>query len=166
MNFGVVFAVILSLPLARLEVSPIEGRPGGGRQEGEVGSVHRGAKWGGVIGRAAKERRGQCLQGVRAVGCFATIPQEYGSELGLGGGSPVGFLAPGALGPQDMLCPSVSRRILVPQWHRLPREVVDSLSLEVFQGCVHVALRDVVSGHGGDGLAAGLGDLRGLLQSK
>ena len=62
MNFGVVFAVILSLPLARLEVSPIEGRPGGGgRQEGEVGSVHRGAKWGGGSGRAAKERRGQCL---------------------------------------------------------------------------------------------------------
>lgn len=30
MNFGVVFAVILSLPLARLEVSPIEGRLGGG----------------------------------------------------------------------------------------------------------------------------------------
>lgn len=39
MNFGVVFAVILSLPLARLEVSPIEGRPGGG------GGDRRG-RWG------------------------------------------------------------------------------------------------------------------------
>ena len=50
------------------------------------------------------------------------------------------------------------------QWHRLPREVVQSPSLEVFQNRVDVALRDVVSGHGGDGLAAGLADLRGLFQ--
>ena len=47
---------------------------------------------------------------------------------------------------------------MVLQWHRLPREVVESLSLEVFQNRVDVALRDVVSGHGGDGLAVGLGD--------
>jgi len=32
------------------------------------------------------------------------------------------------------------------------------------EGVVHVALRDVVSGHGGDGLIVGLGDLRGLSQ--
>ena len=40
-----------------------------------------------------------------------------------------------------------------------PREVV-----EVFQICVDVALRDMVSGQGGEGLAVGLDDLRGLFQ--
>ena len=38
------------------------------------------------------------------------------------------------------------------QWHGLPREVVQSPSLEVFRNSVDVALRAVVSGHGGDEL--------------
>jgi len=38
------------------------------------------------------------------------------------------------------------------QWHRLPREVVESPSLEVFKNRVDAAPRDVVSGHGGVGL--------------
>ena len=46
------------------------------------------------------------------------------------------------------------RRVM--QWHRLPREVVTitwrSPPLEVFQSYGDVALRDVVSGHGGGGL--------------
>ena len=37
-------------------------------------------------------------------------------------------------------------------WHRLPRKVMESLSLEMFKKCVDVAPRDVVSGPGGDGL--------------
>ena len=48
------------------------------------------------------------------------------------------------------------------QCHRLPREVVESLSPELSKECVDVALRDVVSGHGGGGLMVGLCDLSGL----
>jgi len=48
------------------------------------------------------------------------------------------------------------------QWHRLPREVVQSPSLEVFRNCGDAALRDMVNKHGGDGLMVGLGDRRGL----
>ncbi len=43
-------------------------------------------------------------------------------------------------------------------WHSLPGEVVQSPSLEAFKNlhvCVDVTLRDVVGGHGGDGLDLG-----------
>ena len=53
---------------------------------------------------------------------------------------------------------------MVRQWHRLPRKVVESPPLEVFTNRVDVALRDMVSGHGGDGLTVGLRDLSGLFQ--
>jgi len=39
-------------------------------------------------------------------------------------------------------------KIVVMQWHRLPREVVESPSLEVLKNHGEVALRDVVSRHG------------------
>ena len=42
-------------------------------------------------------------------------------------------------------------------WHRLPREVVGSPSLEVLQNRGDVALRDMVTGHGGCGLGLDLG---------
>lgn len=48
---------------------------------------------------------------------------------------------------------------VVRQWQRLHREVVESPSLDVFKSHGDVALMDVVSGHGGDGLAIGLNDL-------
>ena len=49
-------------------------------------------------------------------------------------------------------------------WGDLTREVVESPSLEVFKKRGDVALRDVVSGHSGDGLMFGLDGLSGLFQ--
>jgi len=56
-----------------------------------------------------------------------------------------------------------SERVML-QCHRLPREVVKSPSLEEFKNRVDVALRDVVSEHGGDGLMVALDDVSGLFQ--
>ena len=53
---------------------------------------------------------------------------------------------------------------VVLQWRRLPREVVQSLPLEVFKNHVSVALRDMVGGHSSGGLMVGLSDLRDLFQ--
>ena len=45
----------------------------------------------------------------------------------------------------------LSGKDLVRHWHRLPREVMVSLSLEVFKTRGGIALRDVGSGHRGVG---------------
>jgi len=44
--------------------------------------------------------------------------------------------------------------------HRRPKEVVESPSQEVSKNCMDVAMRNMVSGHGGDGLD----DLTSLFQ--
>ena len=55
---------------------------------------------------------------------------------------------------------------LVRYWQRLPREVVQSSSLEMFKkNPGGVALRKMVSEHGVDGLTVEQDDHRGLFQS-
>ena len=49
----------------------------------------------------------------------------------------------------------VSSLKVVNYWNRLPREVVESPSLEMFKKHMVVALRDRVSGYGGDGMTEG-----------
>jgi len=49
-------------------------------------------------------------------------------------------------------------------WNKLPREVLQSPFMEVLKERVNMALRDMVSGHEGDGLVLGLDNLRGLFQ--
>jgi len=49
-------------------------------------------------------------------------------------------------------------------WHRLPREMVESLFLEMFRNCGDVALKDMVSGHAEGGPMVGMDDLSDVLQ--
>ena len=52
-----------------------------------------------------------------------------------------------ARGNSGWILRRISSQRVERQWHRVPREVVESPSLEVFKNCVDVALRDVVTGH-------------------
>ena len=97
------------------------------------------------------------------------LSKKFCSKMGVGLFSQVTVLGQEALsctrgGLGWILGRKLFTERMVRYWHRLPREMVESLSLVVFKKRVDVALRDVVSGHGGDGLMVGLGDLSGLFQ--
>ena len=50
-----------------------------------------------------------------------------------------------------------SRKRAVVHWPQAAQKVMELLSLEVFKNCGDVALRDMVSEHGGEGLGMDLG---------
>jgi len=54
-----------------------------------------------------------------------------------------------------------SERVLM-YGNRVPKEMVESLSMDVFKNCGDVAIRDTVKGGCRHGLVVGLGDLMGL----
>lgn len=56
-----------------------------------------------------------------------------------------------------------SERVVI-HWNSLPGKVLESLPLGLFKNRGNVALRDVGSGHGADGLMVVLHGLRGLFQ--
>lgn len=60
--------------------------------------------------------------------------------------------------------PSVSLQVSG-EWNKLAGEVVQLLSMEVFKKCVIVAIREMISGYGGDRLAVELGNLSGLFST-
>jgi len=55
---------------------------------------------------------------------------------------------------------------VVMHWHGLHMEAVESLPLDVFKKHVDVAQMDVVSGHGSEGLAVTLDELRAFSNFK